>query len=383
MSRPLAWALLPAGADRAGRRRLPRERPAAPVLGRRAAGRGAHRRAHRARRRRHRAAGARRRHGADPIAQVQVDGAYWAFTQDPPGPLPRLGHGLAAHPLPLGARRDAPHRAAQPRRGAVRAHDRRGGGDADPRQPERTRASSACSSASCRWRSACCSTRRSRPAAASAFELRAGADGRAAAVPARRYAGGGVGAGGRGGARLPRRGHGLAGRRDDRGLLSAVGRRGGGKLGGLASPPRSRSASACTISARGWRSARPSRPVRRRSAPSWSSASRCTTSPRASASWRPWSRRGTGCRSSRRSRHSPACRPSPASGSAATPSRRIGRRWPWPWGPVRSSRSWSRWACCSLRRARSQGGRGDGARDAAGLVAGIVVMYATALLVQA
>ena len=25
------------------------------------------------------------------IAQVQVDGAYWAFTQDPPGPLPRFG----------------------------------------------------------------------------------------------------------------------------------------------------------------------------------------------------------------------------------------------------------------------------------------------------
>ena len=30
--------------------------------------------------------------GSEPmqIAQVQVDGAYWAFTEDPPGPLARL-----------------------------------------------------------------------------------------------------------------------------------------------------------------------------------------------------------------------------------------------------------------------------------------------------
>ena len=36
--------------------------------------------------------------------------------------------------------------------------------------------------------------------------------------------------------------------------------------------------------------------------------------------------------------HSRACRPSRASGLAATPSRRTGRRWPSPSAPVRSSR---------------------------------------------
>ena len=34
------------------------------------------------------------------IAQVQVDGAYWAFTQDPPGPLPRFGTAWLRVPYP-------------------------------------------------------------------------------------------------------------------------------------------------------------------------------------------------------------------------------------------------------------------------------------------
>jgi ZIP family zinc transporter len=40
--------------------------------------------------------------GSEPmqIAQVQVDGAYWAFTQDPPGPLPRLATAWLRIPFP-------------------------------------------------------------------------------------------------------------------------------------------------------------------------------------------------------------------------------------------------------------------------------------------
>ena len=50
----------------------------------------------------------------------------------------------------------------------------------------------------------------------------------------------------------------------------------------------SRSASACTTSARGWRSARPTPSARSRSAPSWWSASRSTTPPRGWRSSRRW-----------------------------------------------------------------------------------------------
>jgi len=40
--------------------------------------------------------------GSEPIriAQVQVDGAYWAFTQDPPGPIPRLATAWLRLPYP-------------------------------------------------------------------------------------------------------------------------------------------------------------------------------------------------------------------------------------------------------------------------------------------
>jgi zinc transporter, ZIP family len=34
------------------------------------------------------------------IAQVQVDGAYWNFTQDPPGPLPYLASAWLRLPYP-------------------------------------------------------------------------------------------------------------------------------------------------------------------------------------------------------------------------------------------------------------------------------------------
>ena len=46
--------------------------------------------------------------GSEPmeIAQVQVDGAYWAFTQDPPGSLGAHGTGMAAGPVSVGGRRD-------------------------------------------------------------------------------------------------------------------------------------------------------------------------------------------------------------------------------------------------------------------------------------
>ena len=54
----------------------------------------------------------------------------------------------------------------------------------------------------------------------------------------------------------------------------------------------SRSGSASTTSARGWRSVPRTRPERSPSAPSWSSASRSTTRPRAWRSWRRWQPRG-------------------------------------------------------------------------------------------
>ena len=40
--------------------------------------------------------------GSEPIriAQVQVDGAYWTFEQDPPGPLPRLASAWVRIPYP-------------------------------------------------------------------------------------------------------------------------------------------------------------------------------------------------------------------------------------------------------------------------------------------
>ena len=283
----------------------------------------------------------------------------------PAGAAAAPRHRLAAHPLPLGAGRDAPHRAAQPRRRAVRAHDRRGGGDADPRQPDARWGSSACSSASCRWRWACCSTRRSRPAAGapstSRWRSRSGSCCFSSSTrwrrrwswrPRRRPAS------------TPRPWSGWSPRMTA-GLLYAVGQAGRPQArAASASPPRSRSASACTIWARGWRSARPSRPVPRRSAPSWSSASRCTTSPRASASWHPWSRRGTGCRPS-----------SALAALAGLPA--VAGIW---LGSYAFAPHWAALAlavgagaifqvvvevgCCSLRRARSQGGqRGDGSGD--------------------
>jgi hypothetical protein len=43
-----------------------------------------------------------RAEGSEPvtIAQVQVDGAYWSFTQEPPGPIPRLGTARLRVPYP-------------------------------------------------------------------------------------------------------------------------------------------------------------------------------------------------------------------------------------------------------------------------------------------
>jgi zinc transporter, ZIP family len=40
--------------------------------------------------------------GSEPVrlAQVQVDGAYWQFTQTPPGPIPRLGRVTLDIPYP-------------------------------------------------------------------------------------------------------------------------------------------------------------------------------------------------------------------------------------------------------------------------------------------
>ena len=109
-------------------------------------------------------------------------------------------------------------------------------------------------------------------------------------VPAGRHDRGGAGARGRIGGPLPGAGHGGARRRGELPISDGRRRDGGARPTGLRSRPTSRSASGCTISARAWRSARPSRPARQGSARSSSSALRCTTSPRASASPRRSSR---------------------------------------------------------------------------------------------
>ena len=118
---------------------------------------------------------------------------------------------------------------------------------------------------------------------------RHGADGRAAGVPGdrrdargRRARGGGIAGVRRRRARLPRRGVRLP-RADRRRLVAGPapprprrGRRRAARRSRCSSP----SGSGCTTSARGWRSAPPTRPVRSRSARFSSSASRCTTRPR-------------------------------------------------------------------------------------------------------
>ena len=165
------------------------------------------------------------------------------------------------------------------------------------------------------------------------------------------------------------------------GLLYAVGRRGGRKLGGLGLATSIALGIGLHNLGEGLAIAQPSRPVRRPSAPFWSSASRYSI-------WRHRHRRTPGRDSTPAAdlrgarRHSPACRPSPASGSAATPSRRIEA--PGHGGGSRCDlQVVVEVGLLLLRRARSQGSSVATVPATAGLVAGIVVMYATALLVQA
>ena len=83
--------------------------------------------------------------GSEPmtIAQVQVDDAYWQFTQDPPGPLARGAHRLAPRAVPLGARRGACRQHRHQHRRHLRARDRGRGRHADARQREPDRAGAA------------------------------------------------------------------------------------------------------------------------------------------------------------------------------------------------------------------------------------------------
>ena len=114
---------------------------------------------------------------------------------------------------------------------------------------------------------------------------------------------------------------------------------GAARRGRGGSPCSSRSASACTTSARGSRSARPTRSARSRSAPRWSSASRCTTPPRGWPSSRPVAGggpRARACRGWRCSASSRARRRSSAPSSAPRP----------------STRAWPR-SCSASGRARS------------------------------
>ena len=70
--------------------------------------------------------------GSEPmtIAQVQVDEAYWSFTQDPPGALPRMASAWLHIPYPVGARRGAQREGPHQHRHRLRARDPRCGGDA-------------------------------------------------------------------------------------------------------------------------------------------------------------------------------------------------------------------------------------------------------------
>ena len=109
--------------------------------------------------------------------------------------------------------------------------------------------------------------------------------------------------------------------------------------GGRAWPSPSPSASASTTWARGWRSAGPTPPATSPSGRSWWWASWSTTSPRGWPSWPPspargWAWCGCSCWGCWRGR-----RPSPAPGSAASPTRRSGRSSSWAWAPGPSSRS--------------------------------------------
>ena len=222
------------------------------------------------------------------IAQVQVDAAYWQFTQDPPGPIARGDTAWISHAVPLGAGRSA--------QGDVRHQDRR---DVRPRD---------------RGRRADAGGRR-RSISSSQAMLGAFVGILPVVIglmfyPALRGAGpatmnfllamtvGLLGFllvdtiedalefAGRVGGHLPGAGDGRACRRRELPSADGRGATAGRARPGLRSRPTSPSASACTIWARGWRSARPSQQARPGSALSWSWASRSTTSPKALASRR-------------------------------------------------------------------------------------------------
>ena len=65
------------------------------------------------------------------IAQVQVDDAYWHFTQDPPGPIARGATRLDPPALPVGAGRGARRQDRDQHRHDLRARDRRRGATPD------------------------------------------------------------------------------------------------------------------------------------------------------------------------------------------------------------------------------------------------------------
>ena len=106
--------------------------------------------------------------GSEPIriAQVQVDGAYWPSRRTRRGRCRGWRRRGCALPYPW-VQGETHHVVMLSRsRRRLRAHDRRGAADARPAAAWARSGWSASSSASCRWRSGCCSTRRSRPAAA-------------------------------------------------------------------------------------------------------------------------------------------------------------------------------------------------------------------------
>ena len=220
------------------------------------------------------------------IAQVQVDDAYWQFTQDPPGPIARGATAWIQPAVSLGAGRGACRQRRHQHRRDLRARDRGRRADADARRRQASSSQALLGvfvgivpvAIGLMFYPALRGVGRER------HEFPAGADGRPARLPVRRHARGGARTRRRGRRAVPGAGHGGAGGRGelpaaDGGRPPATARRPGWR-----SPPTSRSASACTISARGWPSARPSPRARPGWAPSWCSASPCTTSPKASAS---------------------------------------------------------------------------------------------------
>ena len=209
--------------------------------------------------------------GSEPmsIAQVQVDAAYWQFTQDPAGPIARGDTAWISVPFPMGAGRSPPCDVRHRHGRDLRARDCRRRADAggDVSKPRLAGAARRlCRDPSRRGRPDVLSGAARRRAGDDEFP--AGNDHRPARVPAGRHDRRGAGVRGRIGGHLPGLGNGRACRRGELPPPDGRGATAGASRPDWRSQPTSPSASAFTISAKAWRSARPSRRALPGSAPS-------------------------------------------------------------------------------------------------------------------